>query len=249
MAAKTNALAGGAAQGIEQEQVFAVAGECSSASAEGKAFELVDCQTERRADTRLLARHLGIGHRPVMALIDRYAEKFKAAGKLLFKKAPSAKGQAVRFALLNEDQANFLLSLSRNSERTVSLKLKLTQAFGEYRRAAEMRRAEYLPGYHAAHKTIQDLAAGSENERFVHMNFNRLVNKVAGIDAGQRSSAPVPQQALLIVAQSMAAQAMQGAADHKDGYSRAKRVLEPLAALMQAQVTPQLTGPQKGSDG
>lgn len=245
--AKQNALAGRAAQGIEHEQE--VGAECSSANADGKTFELVACQTERRADTRLLAHHLDIGHRPVMALIDRYANKFKAAGKLLFKKAPSAKGQSVRFALLNEDQANFLLSLARNSERTVSLKLTLTQAFGEYRRAADMRRAEYLPGYHAAHKTIQTLAAGSENERFVHMNFNRLVNKVAGIDAGQRSSAPVPQQALLIVAQSMATQAMQGAADHKDGYSRAKRVLEPLAALIQAQAARQLSTAQDGSDG
>ena len=246
---KTDALAGGTAQGIEEEQTSADPVQCSSASDGGQAFALVACKEERRADSRLLAGHLGVGHRPVMALIDRYAEKFKEAGKMLFKKAPSAKGQAVRFALLNEDQAIFLLSLSRNTAKTVSLKLKLTQAFGEYRRAAELRVAEYLPGHHAAHDVIHTLAAGSEHERFAHMNFNRLVNKAAGIDSGQRSGAPLPQLALMTVANMIGVQAMQGAADHKDGYNRAKQALAPLLALTQAQATPPVLTALEACDG
>jgi phage regulator Rha-like protein len=238
-AAKTDALAGGAAQGIEEEeQTSADPVQCSSSASDGgQAFELVACKEECRADSRLLAQHLGIGHRPVMALIDRYADKFKVAGKLLFKKASSAKGQAIRFALLNEDQANFLLSLTRNTQRTVSLKLKLTQAFGEYRRAAEMHKAEYLPGYHGLHDRVSLLAAGSVNCARVHQNINQLVNKVAGLESGQRGGASLPQKALLIVTQSVVAAAMRGAHDHHDGYQMAKRAALALAALTQIEST------------
>lgn len=62
----------------------------------------------------------------------------------------------------------------------------------------------------------------SPNERFIHMNINRVVNKAVGLKAGQRPSAPLPQQALLVVAQHVATQALQQADDHRDGYQVAK---------------------------
>lgn len=45
-------------------------------------------------------------------------------------------GNAERFALLNEDQAFFLLALSRNTERVVELKSDLIMAFREARYGA-----------------------------------------------------------------------------------------------------------------
>jgi len=248
-AAKTDALAGGAAQGIEEKQTSTDPAQCSSASNEGQAFELVACKEDRRADSRLLARHLGIQHKNLFEQINAYKAEYEATGKLAFKTEASESGQTMRFALLNEDQCFLALSFSKNTHRVRELKVKMVQAFGEARRAAELRKAEYLPGYHAAHQTIHTLAAGSENERFIHMNFNRLVNKVAGIESGHRSGAALPQQALLIVAQMAAAQAMQGAADHKDGYNRAKQALAPLAALTQAQAAPPKLTAQEGCNG
>ena len=194
--------------------------------------------SEPRVDSRLLAFHLGNQHRQVMVLIDRYAEPFATFGKVLFQKAPSAvsiTGQRERFAFLNEDQAFFLLTMSRNSDHVVDLKVKLIQAFSEARRVFDQRQTEYLPTYYQLHDTVHQLAAQSANEKFVHMNLNKLVNKTAGLEPGQRPKAGLSQQAMLIVAQVVATQAMQGAADHHDGYQLAKRSLSALAAVMNVQ--------------
>lgn len=115
-----------------------------------------------------------------------------------------------------------MLVLSRNTATVVDSKLKLILSFDAARRAAAMRQTEYLPTYHALHDRIHTLAAGSPNERFIHMNINRVVNKAVGLQAGQRPSAPLPQQALLVVAQHVATQALQQADDHRGGYQVAK---------------------------
>ena len=62
------------------------------------------------------------------------------------------------------------------------------------------------------------------------MNVAKLVNKTAGIEAGQRALAAIPQQAMLIVAQTFAARAMQSGQDHHDGYQRVKQSLLALTA-------------------
>ena len=195
--------------------------------------------SEPRVDSRLLAFHLSNQHRQVMVLIDRYAEPFATFGKVLFEKASSAlsiTGQRERFALLNEDQAFFLLAMSRNSDHVVNLKVKLIQAFSEARRVADQRQTEYLPTYHRLHDTFHQLAGQSANEKFVHMNLNKLVNKTVGLEAGQRPKADLSQQAMVLVAQAVATQAMQGATDHHVGYQLAKRSLSALAAVMNVQL-------------
>ena len=200
---------------------------------------LTTTKTESRVDTRILAQHLGNKHKPVIALIERYADKFKAFGQLSFKKAVGERkqggGNAERYALLNEDQAYLLLNLSRNSDRVVELKVRLVKAFGEARRASDLRQQEYLPAYHELHNTVAALASGSSHERHVHQNFNKLMNKVAGIEAGQRARANLPKQSMLIVAQMMAAQALQSAPDHRVGFQLAKAAVEPLLALTTSQ--------------
>ncbi len=196
---------------------------------------LTTTKTEARVDSRLLARQLGVKSRASFALIERYAATFKGFGQLTFKKAVGERqqggGNAERYAILNEDQAYFLLSLSRNNERVVALKAKLVKAFGDARKANDLRRTEYLPGYHALHDGIHTLAAGSPNERFIHMNVNKLMNNLAGIGPGQRSTASLPTQSLLVVGQMMAAHAMRAAPDHHEGYKLAKAAVEPLLAL------------------
>ena len=125
--------------------------------------------------------------------------------------------------------------MSRNSDHVVNLKVKLIQAFSEARRVADQRQTEYLPTYHRLRDTIHQLAAKSPHVKFVHINFNKLVNKTAGLEAGQRPKAGLSQQAMLIVAQDVATQAMQGATDHHDGYQLAKRSLSALAAVINVQ--------------
>lgn len=66
------------------------------------------------------------------------------------------------------------------------------------------------------------------------MNVNKLLNKFAGIEAGQRANAALPQQALLIVGQMAAANQVQGATDHRDAYQRAKNSLQAPKARAEA---------------
>ncbi len=88
-------------------------------------------------DSRLLAEQLNNKHKNSMALIERYLAKFEAFGVVPFQTekplAGTAGGRPERFALLNEDQAFFLLALSRNNDRVVDLKADLIMAFREAR--------------------------------------------------------------------------------------------------------------------
>lgn len=199
-------------------------------------MQLAVTPSEARVDSRLIAEQLHNQHKAVMVLVDRYVDQFRRFGLLPFEmeavKAAGSRGtKHKRYALLNEDQAFFLLSLSRNTDHVVQLKARLIAAFGEARRAAEHRRVEYLPTYHHLHDAIAAKAGGSPNQRFVHMNVNKLVNRTCGLEAGQRLVAPSAQQSMLTVAQTIAARAMQGGADHHDGYQRAKHALQALQAV------------------
>lgn len=190
---------------------------------------------EPRIDSRVLAEHLSVRHKAVTQLLDRYVDNFKRFGQLPFQKEVGARvqggGNPERFALLNEDQTFFLLSLSRNTERVVELKARLVQAFREARQTRDLTAREYLPTYRLLHDEIAALAAGSSNERFVHMNMNRLLNATVGCAPGGRGNLPLPAKAMLVTAQVVATNAMQGALDHRDGYRRAKDALDQLGAL------------------
>ncbi len=191
------------------------------------ALALVYGKDEPRIDSRLLAEHLGNKHQNVRELLSNYSDDFRELGILRFETGEiRGRGQPERFALLNEDQAYLLLAYSRNTPKVRQLKIRLVKAFREARQAQEMHRTDYLPTYAALHDEIQALAAGSANERFVHLNINKLVNKAVGIEAGQRSRLGLPHKSMVTAAQFIASQAMRGAADHKEGYRLAKLALE-----------------------
>ena len=168
----------------------------------------------------------------IQKLLTSYTADFQAHGILRFEIGEiSGRGQPEKFARLNEDQSYLLLTYMRNTPRIRAMKGALVKAFSEARRAAELH-SEYLPTYHGLHDQLHRLAGGSPNERWVHVNLNKLINKTAGVEAGQRPVAGVPQKAMLIAAQHLAAQAMQGAADHHEAHARAKAALAPLAAVL-----------------
>ena len=196
-------------------------------------FALTTTATEARVDSRLLAISLGTKHQSTFELLKEHRADFEELGKVRFETgaSPGSKtGQTERFALLNEDQSYLLLTYSRNTARIRQLKVKLVKAFGEARRAAGQHGAEYLPTYHQLHDELHALAAGSDHERHVHMNVNRLINKAVGLEAGQRSAASMPVQSMLAVAQAVAVKAARGAADHRAGYQRIKSAMVALSA-------------------
>ncbi|WP_448645639.1 Rha family transcriptional regulator [Pseudomonas mohnii] len=101
------------------------------------AIVLIQSKGEARADSRVLAEQLGVKPKNTLGLIERYLSKFERFGVVPFETekpgAGTAGGRPERFALLNEDQCYFLLSLSRNTDRVVELKADLIMAFREAR--------------------------------------------------------------------------------------------------------------------
>ena len=196
-------------------------------------FELTLVKNERRADTRLLAQHLGNQHKNVFELVKNYRADFEQFGILRFQTEEiEGRGQPEKFALLNEDQAYLLLTYSRNTTKVRALKVKMVKAFAEVRRAAEVRQVEYLPAYHQLHDAIKVAANGSPNQRFIHMNANKALNQLAGVESGQRAGAGSLQQSILAVGSALAAQALQNATDGHGLHKRIKAALEPLTGIL-----------------
>ena len=195
-------------------------------------FELTLVKNERRADTRLLAKHLGNQHKNVFELVKNYKADFEQLGKVTFQTEALPSGQLEKFALLNEDQAYLLLTYSRNTATVRALKIKMVAAFGDARRAAEVREAEYLPSYHAMHDAIKRAANGSPNERFMHMNANKFLNELAGVRPGQRPVAGQLQQSILALGCAMAAKAVTEAPDGHGLHQHIKNALKPLASVL-----------------
>ena len=199
--------------------------------AEASDLALVPTKTEPRVDSRLLAKQLGIKHPNLFAQVKAHKADFEEFGKVTFQTGALPSGQSEKFVTLNEDQAYLLLTYSRNTAKVRALKIKLVKAFAQARRAAAVRQQEYLPAYHAMSERIHELAQGSPNERFIHMNAAKLVNQVAGIEAGHRPGAPLPKQSVLAVAHMLAAAAVRKATDRHEIHGMVKKALVPLAEL------------------
>lgn len=102
---------------------------------------LVRNDNEYRVDSRVIAEQIGVQHKNTMALIDRHAEHFERFGLLPFEteavRSEGGRGaKHQRFALLGEDQAYFLLTLTRNTAKVVDLKANLVMAFRDARNQA-----------------------------------------------------------------------------------------------------------------
>lgn len=171
-------------------------------------------KNELRADSRTFAPKLGIRHRQLMDNIRKYEAQFLELGRVPFEtetiETAGGPQQSV-YALLNEDQAYFLLTLSRNSEAVVAAKLALVKAFREAR--AHMARADSarIEGKKVRREetdAIKDLVQyatdqGSESAKMYYANITKMTNSVLGLGAGQRDSLPPVQLDRLRLAETM----------------------------------------------
>lgn len=94
-------------------------------------------------DSRLVAQSLGVDHSQWLRnLIMRHRQTIENQFGILFienKKEKSTNGRPVKFALLTEDQAIFIATLSRNTDRVVQFKAKLVKSFAAARRQVSQR--------------------------------------------------------------------------------------------------------------
>jgi len=86
---------------------------------------------EQRISSELIAEHIGTTYKVTNNLIRTHKKKLESLGELPFQKAV---GERKNLAYLNEDQAIFLMTLSKNTEQVVKFKYQLVKAFSELRR-------------------------------------------------------------------------------------------------------------------
>ena len=91
-------------------------------------ISVINLSGELRADSRTFAPKMDLRHRQLMDNIRKYQSKFEELGLLPFEKEARPEGQHgggdVIYALLNEDQAYFLLTLSRFFQKSEGFRLK-----------------------------------------------------------------------------------------------------------------------------
>lgn len=203
-----------------------------TADTQAPTVHLIGTSREPRVDSRDIARHLGIQHDNAIQNLNTYRDSFADLGVFRFqteKPTAATGGRPQRFAMLNEDQAYLLLTMSRNSPRVVALKLRLVKAFRDSRHAVTVYRATTLP----VTKELQDAIAAIPGGPgpWLFSNISKLVNKVAGIAAGTRDTLTATQQAFLSLAQQVALGAIRGATDAKDAYARVTAALAPFVGV------------------
>jgi phage regulator Rha-like protein len=89
-------------------------------------------------DSRIIAHGLGIEHRAFMQTIKKYEPRIEQRfGVITFEMSKplegSQGGRPEKFAWLTEEQATFLMTLSRNTDQVVDCKANLVDAFSQAR--------------------------------------------------------------------------------------------------------------------
>lgn len=92
-------------------------------------------------DSRLIAEQLGIEHESFIKTIRKYQTQTEQAfGILRFEIGEiKGRGQPETFVWLNEEQATFLMTLSRNTPEVVECKKELVRKFSEAKRLLRQR--------------------------------------------------------------------------------------------------------------
>lgn len=107
-------------------------------------LQVIDRLGKLVVDSRLVAEALGIDHHNFLATLYEYqTEAEQAFGVYLFEtdkpKNGSKGGRPTKYVLLTEDQATFLMTLSRNTEAVVKCKTNLIKAFRQAKESTKPR--------------------------------------------------------------------------------------------------------------
>jgi len=142
-------------------------------------------------------------------LIDTHKKRFERWGTMRFRDLKSENplgGRPTRIALLNEQQATFLITLLRNSETVLDFKSELVDQFFKMRQILmqratldwqETRRLGKLTRRSETH-VIADLieyakVQGSKHADQLYQVYSKLANKIVGLKGGERDNATIKQ--------------------------------------------------------
>ena len=147
-------------------------------------------------DTFLMSRNLKYEHRELIALINRYKERFERLGNIYISnvKNPAGRGRPLNVHLLNESQAVFLVTLlNSNDEEVLDVKQALAMEFVAMRKILIQKQTQEwqiarLEGKKVrlqetdAIKALVEYAEqqGSTHASWLYKNYSSLVKKLAG---------------------------------------------------------------------
>lgn len=153
-------------------------------------------------DTIIIADGLNRKHDSVTKVIKRYYEDFKDLGKVGLVVRASSSGQKQNVYELNETQAIFLLTLMDNSNIVVKFKKELSKQFVAMKSALMQKQSSEWLQTRKHGKLVRrnetDVITelieyakeqGSHNANMFYVNYSKMVNKVVGIETGQREIA------------------------------------------------------------
>ena len=206
-------------------------------------------KSEFRIDSRLLAPELNHRHRTIFESITKYQSNFEEHGLLTFKTeaVSSINSRGVKYqkyALLNEDQCYFLLTLMRNNDFVVNKKSKLVKAFRQAKDQVALRDIARIEGK-AIRRTETDAikalvdyatAKGSNNAKTYYASITMMTNKLLGIESGQRDQLDHKKLQQIKVAETIVEIAIRdglaAGLNYKDIYKLCKYRVSAIAAVL-----------------
>lgn len=124
--------------------------------------DLVEIRRQAAVTTSLAVADGGeVQHKNVLAMVRRYKVEFEEFGEIAFETRFNPQGRSTEIALLNEDQATYLITLLRNTDIVRAFKRRLVKAFrhaiNEIQRLyADPPRRDVLVDKRAAHHPMMD---------------------------------------------------------------------------------------------
>ncbi len=143
-------------------------------------------------DTLIISKGVNVTHKNVLELLNKYSNtKTLSAFETRMLKT---KGRPTRYAVLNEKQATFLVTLMSNSDVVVEFKEELTDQFYKQRQAIEQMilqqkdpnwmnvRKDGKQVYFQKTNVIKDfidyaIGQGSKSAKMYYVNFAKMENK------------------------------------------------------------------------
>ena len=212
-----------------------------------ESIQITTIKKELRTDSRLLSSFLDYRHRTILESIDKYLSELTTLGRVPFETGTlETRGgnQTQRYAMLNEDQCYFLLTLMRNNPKVVNAKLALVKAFRDARNALAQHQATRLDGKQVRRMETDNIklmvdyatANGSQNADNYYSIITRLTNKLAGIEKGTRDELSVEQLQRISMLENMVSLAVRDGINanlhYKEIYKLVKVRTEGLAGFL-----------------
>lgn len=112
---------------------------------------------ESRIDSRIIAQALEIQHDNFIQTLEKHKDTLQGFGIFLFQTGKiQGRGRPEKFAMLNEDQFIFAVTLSHNTPKVVQAKAAIVRAYSTARKLLSAH-SDYINAYHDLHDIVQNM--------------------------------------------------------------------------------------------